>query len=467
MNSTIPSPETTSFPDFRFGVASSSFQTEGANHTYGKGSSIWDHFVRRKRILKKYSVYVRGSDFFNRYSHDLDLMEGMGISNFRLSISWPRIFPDGRGRINKSSIEHYKRIFEACNKRGIEPWVTLYHWDLPQELEEIGGWTNRDVVGWFSDYVYRCSKEFGDVISKWMVMNEPTVFTGAGYFLGVHAPGKKGLRNYLPAVHHVALSQAAGINILKQELPGAKVGTTVSCSLIQSESFKDNDILAARRIDALLNRLFYEPLIGLGYPTDDLPFLRKMDRFIRSEDISNLCAKPDFIGLQYYTREFVSSAWWVPFLKAKLVPAHKRRVFRTTMNWEVYPAGIFEMIKKYAAYDQTKEIIITENGAAFDDEISEVGISDKARIAFLKEHILQVMQAVRDGYPVSGYFVWSFTDNFEWAEGYRQRFGIVHVDYDTQKRTIKDSGKWYSEFIRNFDHTKNRMVQDEADKFIK
>lgn len=356
--------------------------------------------------------------------------------------------PNGTGPVNKHGIDYYNRVIDFCLEQDIEPWVTLYHWDLPYELEKKGGWTNRQIVDWFTDYVGVCMKHFGDRVKHWMVLNEPMVFTGAGYFLGVHAPGKKGLKNFLAAAHHAALCQAEGARVIKFMQPASKVGTTFSCSSIEPFKPGGMDEGAAKRVDALLNRMFVEPLAGLGYPVNDLKLLQRLEPFLKDGDEQKLAFNMDFIGVQNYTRELITHSYLTPFIRAKLVRADKRDVETTVMKWEVYPECIYKMLHQFDQYG-VPEIIVTENGAAFHDELTGNAIHDVKRKKYLQDHIAQVLRAKQDGVKVNGYFVWSFTDNFEWAEGYEPRFGLVHVDFATQKRTIKSSGFWYSELVKS------------------
>ena len=330
---------------------------------------------------------------------------------------------------------------------GIEPWVTLYHWDLPYALELKGGWTNRDIIYWFQDYIAFCIKQFGDKVKHWMIMNEPMVFVGAGYFLGVHAPGKKGLGNFLPAVHHATLAQAAGAEAVRAIASHAEIGTTFSCSYIEPYSHRLKDVNAAIKVDALLNRLFIEPTLGLGYPLKELKALNKIEKYVKAGDESNMKVDFDFIGIQNYTREIVKFAPMVPLIRAKLVKARNRGVKTTLMGWEVFPPGIYKMLKKFDAYSDIKKIIVTENGAAFNDTLSMNKVIDESRVNYLKDHIAQVLRAKKDGVKVEGYFVWTFLDNFEWAEGYHPRFGLVYVDFQTQQRIVKSSGLWYKNFL--------------------
>jgi beta-glucosidase len=276
------------------------------------------------------------------------------------------------------------------------------------------------------------------------------VFTGAGYFLGVHAPGRRGISNFLQAMHHAALCQAQGARIIKSLDSSLKVGTTFSCSHVEPVSSNEADVLAAVRIDALLNRVFVEPLLGMGYPVEDLKVLQRIERYMKGGDEEKLSFNMDFIGLQNYTREIVAHSYFTPFVQAKIINAGRRNVKRTLMNWEVYPESIYMMLKKFGSYRQEKSIVVTENGAAFDDVVEDGVVNDVSRQLFLQDHIMQVLRAREDGVKVNGYFVWTFTDNFEWAEGYRTRFGQVYVDFLTQKRIVKSSGFWYSRFIRHF-----------------
>jgi beta-glucosidase len=273
------------------------------------------------------------------------------------------------------------------------------------------------------------------------------VFTGAGHFLGIHAPGRRWMKNFIPAVHHATLCQSAGARIVKELLPKAEVGTTFSASYIEPYRQREKDQQAALRIDALLNRLFLEPSLGLGYPVKELPFLQRIEKYMKPGDEKLLPFDFDFIGLQVYTREVVSHTWLMPFIGADLVKATKRKVPTTLMNWEVYPESIYQMLKQYNRYG-LKKILVTENGAAFTDTVQEGKVHDPQRLTYLQDHLAQVLRAKQEGVPVEGYFVWTFTDNFEWAMGYHPRFGLVYVDFATQQRIIKSSGYWYKDFLK-------------------
>jgi len=397
--------------NFQWGVSTAAFQTEGAVNADGKGPSVWDIFTQKKGKVHENQNAFTACDFYNRYEQDIDIIKQLNIPNFRFSIAWTRILPNGTGAVNQAGIDYYNRVIDYCLKKGIEPWPTLYHWDLPQNLELQGGWTNRDSIEWFTNFVSICAKAFGDRVKNWMVMNEPAVFTGAGYFLGLHAPGRTGLKNFLPAVHHVTLSIAEGAR-------------------------------------TLINRLYIEPLVGMGYPTTDLPVLQKIEKYIKADDERNLAFDFDFIGLQNYTREIVQYSFFTPYIGAKLVEAKTRNVPLTEMGWEVYPQSMYQILKKFSAYPQIKNIYITENGSAFKDTLQNGSVDDPQRTQYLHDNLQMVLKAKQEGCPVNGYFVWTLTDNFEWAEGYRPRFGLVHIDFATQQRTIKNSGYWYQEFLK-------------------
>ena len=433
--------------DFIWGVSTAAYQIEGAHAIHDKGESIWDRFVSQKgKVYQEHHGKI-ACDFYHNYKSDIQLMKAMNIPNFRFSLSWPRLMPKGEGSSSQAGIDFYNRVIDFCLECGITPWVTIYHWDLPQNLEDKGGWTNRNIIAWFENYVRLCAKHFGDRVKHWMVLNEPMVFTGAGYFLGVHAPGRKGLKNFLPAVHHAALCQSAGGRILRSEVTNATIGTTFSCSQITPRSNNKKDALAARKADALLNRLFIEPSLGLGYPKD-IRIMQGIAKYQRPEDKNDLIFDFDFIGIQNYTREVVRHSYTTPYLWAKIVKATKRNVQTTLMDWEVYPPSIYAMITQFNAYKNIKKIIITENGAAFQDTFKNGKVHDPQRLSYLQQYLKEVHKAKKEGLKVSGYFAWTFTDNFEWAEGFYPRFGLVYVDFKNQKRIVKSSGKWYREFLR-------------------
>ncbi|MCT4205852.1 beta-glucosidase [Elizabethkingia anophelis] len=434
--------------DFIWGVSTAAYQIEGAHNLDGKGPSVWDTFVqKRNKIFRNHTGNI-ACDHYNRYIDDLYLMHSMNIRNYRFSISWSRILPEGTGLINQAGIDFYNRLIDLSLELGITPWVTLYHWDLPHNLEVKGGWTNRDVKDWFGDYVAICVKSFGDRVKNWMVLNEPTVFCAAGYFFGVHAPGRKSIEGFLAAAHHAALAQAHGARVIKTLQPESNVGTTFSCSHVEAYTNREKDIKAAKKADLLLNRLFIEPLLGMGYPVNEIKTLRRIEKYIKQNDERDLKFDMDFIGIQNYTREIIRYAMFVPFLHAKIVNAKDRNVEMTAMEWEVYPESIYHILKKFQAYENIPPLIITENGAAFSDTLQNNVVHDPKRLQYIQNILQQVLRAKQEGVNVNGYFVWTFLDNFEWAEGYHPRFGLVHVDFQTQHRIVKSSGHWYADFIK-------------------
>jgi beta-glucosidase len=436
--------------DFVWGTSISAFQTEGTYNSFDKGLSIWDDFTLKKGKIKNRDNAIVACDFYNLFYKDIGLVKCLNIPHFKFSLSWSRILPSGTGKVNQQAIDYYNNLIDLCIEMGITPWITLYHWDLPLELEKKGGWTNRNIISWFSDYVELCALKFGDRVKKWIVMNEPLGFTGAGYFLGYHAPGRRGLKNFLPALHHAALCQAEGGRILKKLCSDAEVGTSISFNYIEPISQKEQDLAAARRVDALFNRVFLEPVLGMGYPMNDLRVLKKLDKYILAGDEKKLAFDFDFIGLQTYTREVVKFSPFIPYIHARLIPASKRHVELTSMlGWENYPDALYHILNKVGAYAGVKKIYVTENGAAFNDYLSDGRIHDLKRTEYLQKSISGMIKAKQEGVNVQGFFVWSLMDNFEWAEGYGPRFGLVYVDRKTLKRTIKQSGEWYKNFISN------------------
>jgi beta-glucosidase len=433
--------------DFIWGTATASYQIEGAWNVDGKGESIWDHFTHNTKKIHNRDTGDVACDFYHRYPQDIELMRQLNFKASRFSIGWPRILPDGTGQVNQKGIDFYNRVIDKCLETGVDPWVTCYHWDLPQKLQEKGGWENRDILGWFEEFVTLCAKNFGDRVKNWMVFNEPASFVTIGHLLGIHAPGKFGFGHFIPALHHANLCHGIGGRVLKDLVPDSNVGTCHSCSPIHAHKDKNRHHEVVARADAMFNRIYIEPTLGLGYPTDVVPKLRRIEKYMKPEDEKNMPFDFDFIGLQYYQRAVVKPLFFVPAVHGINVKAKELGHEITEMGWEVYPEGIYEIIKQFSKYEKIKKIYITENGSAFKDEVNGNEVNDVKRLQYYKDHLAQVLKAKNEGIDIGGYFCWSFMDNFEWAEGFRPRFGLVHVDYETQKRTIKNSGKWFSEFL--------------------
>ena len=433
---------------FKWGVAIAAAQNEGAYLDDGRGLSIWDVFARRRGKIKGGHKPTEACDFYHRYKDDLILVKALGFSVFRFSISWSRILPEGSGRINKEGVAFYHNLIDECLKLGLEPFVTLYHWDLPYELEKEGGWTSHHINRWFNRYVSFCAEEFGDKVKNWIVLNEPVGFTSLGYMLGKHAPGKTGLNNFLKAVHHVALAQADGGRILRTNVKKAYIGTSFSCSEIIPYSDRAEDIAAARRIDVLCNGLFIEPLLGKGYPRGDFALMEKLELMnVAWKYTERLQFDMDFIGLQNYFPIVVKYNPYIPYVNASEVKAVKRKVPHTSMGWEINADSFYNILKKFWKYGGIKEIIVSENGASFNDVLQNGVVNDEARIEYFRQYLQALLKAKKDGINIKGYFAWTLMDNFEWAEGYKARFGLVHVDFNTQLRTIKNSGYWFRDFL--------------------
>ncbi|TWW00884.1 GH1 family beta-glucosidase [Chitinophaga pinensis] len=435
--------------NFLWGVTISAFQNEGACDADGKGKSIWDEFTTKKGKIKDGTNALVTVDFYNRYREDIQLVKKMGFDVFRFSISWPRILPEGTGRVNQAGIDYYHRVIDACLEAGLTPYVTLYHWDLPHAIEHKGGWCHRGVIFAFEEYVRICVQAFGDKVKNWIVMNEPFGFTSLGYMLGVHAPGKFGVSYFLPAVHHVLLAQVAGAKVIRETVKGANIGTCLSCSYIYPYTQQEADIQAAKKADALFNRLFLEPVLGMGYPVNDFPLLRRIERrYALWRDWDQLSFDFDFIGVQNYFPLVVRRNAFMPVVGISEVKPKYRRVPMTALGWEISGEGMYAILKQFSAYKGIKRLMVTESGAAFADIMSGGVVDDQDRIGYFKEYLSGVLKAKNEGVPIDGYFAWTLTDNFEWAEGYKARFGLVHVDRDTQVRTMKSSGQWFSEFLK-------------------
>lgn len=445
--------EPTDFGDeFTWGVAHASYQVEGAWDADGKGPSIWDDFCHRRGLLPRIRGGATGDvacDFYHRYREDTALVAALGFDAQRFSVSWPRVLPEGTGRVNPAGLDFYSRLVDACLEHGVEPWPTLYHWDLPQALQARGGWAHRDVLGWFGEYVETVGRALGDRVRNWMVFNEPLSFTAIGYLLGAHAPGVRSPRAFLRAVHHVNLCQAVGAQALRATAREPRVGTTQYFAPILPMGPRALAEPARRAADALVNRLYVEPNLGLGYPTDALPLARWIERRIAQPgDEERIRVDWDFLGAQYYTR-LHALPLPIPYLRAAPIFG---RDFRShdisSIGWEIRPDGLYDVLARLHGYGRFDRIVVTENGASFADRLEGDRVRDPRRIAFYEDHLAQVLRAKRDGVPVDGYFCWSLTDNFEWAEGYVPRFGIVYVDYPTQRRVVKDSGRWFQERLR-------------------
>jgi beta-glucosidase len=434
--------------DFLWGVAMAAVQNEGAWNSYGKGPSIWDAFSRRQGKIKGGGKPIIACDFYHRYKDDILLAKALGFTVFRFSLSWARILPEGTGRVNKEGIAFYHKVIEECLKLGMTPYVTLYHWDLPVALEKEGGWTSHLMLKWFTRFATLCATEFGPTVKNWIVLNEPFGFTSLGYMLGRHAPGRMGLSNFLPAIHHAALAQAEGGRIIREHVPEAHIGTSFSCSEIIPYTNSVEDIAAAKRMDILMNRLFIEPALGRGYPREDFKFLERLELHNRSwKYTERMQFNFDFIGIQNYFPLVIRYNPLIPIVQASEVRAPGRGVPHTAMGWEINPDSFYRILKRFWLYGGVKEIIVSESGAAFKDEVVGGIVDDQRRIDYYQQYLLALLRAKKEGVNIKGYFAWTLMDNFEWAEGYRARFGLIHVDFATQLRTIKNSGYWFRDWL--------------------
>ncbi|MCE3286541.1 MAG: beta-galactosidase [Gaiellaceae bacterium] len=430
-------------PGFVWGVAGSAYQVEGAVTEDGRGESIWDRFAALPGAVANGDTGVVACDSYHRFGDDVRLMRDLGIGAYRFSISWPRVVPDGRGRVNPAGLDFYDRMVDELLASGIEPFVTLYHWDLPQALEDRGGWPSRDTVEAFSEYTEVVAARLGDRVRHWITQNEPWVISWLGYGLGVHAPGRASEVDALAAAHHVLLAHGRAAEVLRRETSGARVGVTIDLVPMYPLTYSDADVDAARRADGSRNRWFLEPVLGRGYPRDMLEEYASILPRIEDGDLQTIAAPLDFLGVNYYTRNVVRAGADA----AAPATVETRGAEHTDMGWEVYPDGLTDLLARLHREYELPDLYITENGAAFIDDRRNGSVSDPQRISYLERHLAALGEAIAQGVPVRGYFLWSLLDNFEWALGFTKRFGIVYVDFDTLERVPKASYAWYRDFI--------------------
>lgn len=435
------------FPqDFVWGAATASYQIEGAWNEDGKGESIWDRFSHTPGKVQDGDTGDIACDHYHHWEEDLDAIKKLGLKAYRFSVAWPRILPNGRGIINEAGLDFYSKMVDRLLKLDIEPYITLYHWDLPQKLQDEGGWVSRSVVDVFVEYADVVSRALGDRVKNWITLNEPWVSAFVGYRDGRHAPGHTDLHEALAASHHLLLAHGQAVPVIRRNCPDANVGITLNLTPQVPASPSVADRVAATWVDGYINRFFLDPLVGRGYPQDMVNGFGDEMSFVQAGDLNVISTPLDFIGVNYYTRSIARSE---KISEAENAP---RTVIRgdeiTEMDWEVYPEGLYKILGRlYFDYD-FPVIHITENGAAFNDKVDADGeVDDPARLSYIKRHLQQVHRAIEAGVPVKGYFAWSLMDNFEWGFGYSKRFGLIHVDYETQKRTFKSSAKWYRQVI--------------------
>jgi len=460
-----------SFPrEFLFGAATAAYQIEGAAHEDGRTDSIWDTFSRVPGAVINADNGDTACDHYHRYQGDVAMMKNLGLQTYRFSTSWSRVQPDG-GPVNATGLDFYSRLVDELLGANIKPWLTLYHWDLPQALEEKGGWANRDTALRFRDYALNVHDALGDRVGVWTTLNEPWCSSFLSYTAGVHAPGRQSKRDGLAAGHHLLLGHGLAIEALRERDASLELGITLNLTVakpVDPASAGDQD--AARRIDGQFNRFFLDPIFRGAYPEDLLADVAGLglEDHIHDGDLAQISQPIDTLGVNYYHGELVSDRpaehpligeaptgrpTGSPFPAADGVYNHPQGLPLTAMQWEVQPDGLRELLLRvnteYAAPAGTG-VYVTENGAAYDDVVApDGGVHDGERTAFLTSHLGAVLDAIDEGVDVKGYFYWSLMDNYEWAWGYEKRFGIVRVDYATQERTVKDSGLAYADIIRS------------------
>ena len=441
-----------------WGVATSSYQIEGAYDIDGRVPSIWDTFSKTPGKVARGDNGDRACDHYNRFEEDVRIMQDLGIETYRFSLAWPRMF-DGIGKVREQrGFDFYNRLIDSLLEANIKPLVTLYHWDLPQSLQDIGGWANREIVGYFADYATAMGEAFGDRVKDWVTVNEPWCVSWLGYMNGVHAPGVQDLNQAIAAAHHTALSHAEAVRALKSVHSDARAGASLNMTNYVNLSPNDPEVAeAAALMDAKINRWWIEAELTGQYPSilvDE--YGDKLSRVLLPGDDKILKVETDFLGVNYYNDSFMASPreGEQTLLEKGLFP-FKQRIDDsmpgpfTDMGWPITPTGIYELLMRiHRDYPEISDIAITENGVAFDDEPDEKGVvNDTRRIDYITSHIENVMKAVAEGSALKSYYSWSLLDNFEWALGYDKRFGMVHVDFETLKRTVKESAKAYSAII--------------------
>ena len=435
------------FPEgFTWGVATSSYQIEGAWNEDGKGESIWDRFSHTPGKIEDGSTGDVGCDHYHRWPEDVDLMKDLGVNAYRFSISWPRLLPEGRGRVNTTGLDFYSRLVDALLEADIEPFVTLYHWDLPQVLQEQGGWTARAIAEAFVEYADLASSRLGDRVKYWTTFNEPFVSAFAGYRDGQHAPGHCDLDEALAAAHHPLLAHGWAVPVIRRNSSDAQVGIVLNLGGQTPASSSAADRAAAWKCDGIVNRWFLDPLSARGYPADIIKHHDRPMEYVQTGDMEAIAVPLDYLGVNYYARGVVRSSE-VP--EAENAP---RTVFlnpeKTDMGWEVYPDGLYDMLGRLHFDYRFPAYYVSENGAAYPDQIGPDGrVDDPLRVDYLKKHLVAAARAIRAGVPLRGYFAWSLVDNFEWGCGFTKRFGLIYLDYDTQRRVQKSSTRWYREVI--------------------
>jgi beta-glucosidase len=432
-------------PGFVWGVATAAYQIEGAADEDGREPSVWDTFSHTPGRVRGGHTGDVADDHYHRYADDLDLIARLGVPAYRFSVSWPRVIRDGVP--NAAGLDFYDRLVDGLLERGIEPWLTLYHWDLPQALEDRGGWPERDTAHRFADLAGVVAHRLGDRVTRWTTLNEPWCSSFLGYGSGRHAPGRTDPEDALAAAHHLLLGHGLAVDVLRAAVPAAQVGITLNLYPVTPVDDRPGNLDAARRVDGLQNRWFLDPVLLGRYPEDVQADLEPVSslRWIREGDLEVVSRPLDFLGVNYYTRHVVSAGAYPGVGEAEF---HVPHTTVAANGWGVDPDGLVEVLQRVGACTELP-LYVTENGSAWEDHLGADGsVDDPGRTAYLQSHVEACRRAIEAGVPLRGYFAWSLLDNFEWAEGYAVRFGLVHVDYATQRRTVKTSGAWYGAFAR-------------------
>ena len=433
---------------FVFGAATAAYQIEGAIAADGKGESIWDRFTRKPGAISDGTSGEIACDSYHRFGQDIDLMRQMGLGAYRFSLAWPRVQPGGKGPLNPGGLAYYDRLTDALLEAGITPYATLYHWDLPQELQDRGGWYNRDTAHRFADYAEMVTSAIGDRIGQWTTLNEPWTFCWFGHALGEDAPGlADGVRGGLAASHHALLAHGLAVPRIREAAPKAKVGIVLDLNVVSAATDRDEDRAAATRFEGVQNRWYLDAVFIGSYPEDILDHCSHLLPEIREGDLATIAQPLDYLGVNIYRRSVIGAG-------TELAPLNFGRVnppgTYTATGWEIWPQCIRDALNFVHEAYGPKELYITENGMATAPEVpgADGRIEDRTRARYIVEHLEEVAKAIQAGVPVKGYFAWTLIDNFEWASGYTVPFGIAHVDFKTQERRLKLSGEVYGQIAR-------------------
>lgn len=443
-----------SFPkNFKWGAATAAYQVEGAWNADGKGESTWDRFTHKPGVIEGGHTGDVACDHYNRWAEDIQLMKRLGLQAYRFSVSWPRVIPAGRGKANQPGLDFYSKLVDGLLEAGIEPFITLNHWDLPQKLEDEGGWPKRSTAEAFAEYADLMSRSLGDRVTHWATHNEPAVVAWLGHEQGVHAPGLKDLSLALRTAHHLLLSHGLAVPVIRGNSPQAEVGIVLNINWRVSASNGVADLDAVRRADGQWFRWFADPLYGRGYPTDKIIDFTRQGAlpngfdFVQDGDMDIIATPTDAIGLNYYCREVVRSSAQ-PNAPQDVFPSARTPENWTEMGWENYADGLLGVLGRVYFNYQPRKLYVTENGASYSTPPDAEGrVADVHRQEYFQAHLAACHRAIAAGIPLEGYFAWSLMDNFEWSRGYNQRFGLVWVDYETQQRIPKDSALWYQTVI--------------------